>query len=59
MGNKILEITNYSLFPHHLLPLFTNKEKQVSAIFSIKMVIEETVIFLFRRLVSIEASYFT
>lgn len=44
MGSKILEMTGCSLFPYHLLPFFTNKEKQIFAIFSIKMMIEETYI---------------
>lgn len=50
MGGKILEMTDCSLFPYHLLPFFTNKEKQISAVFSIKMMIEKTVIFLFQKI---------
>lgn len=53
MGCKILEMTAGSLFPCHHLLLFTDKEKQSSTIFSIKMMIEETVIFLFQVIVRI------
>lgn len=53
MGCQILEMADGSLFPCHHLLLFTDKEKRSSAIFSIRMMIEETVIFLFQEIVRI------